>query len=172
LSGGGGKGAYEIAALKALIIAALLSERSLSAAARRAGVVERTIRQWLTEDMEFKAELVQARRAIFEAGVERAQALTGLAVETLCDLLGEKKCPAVRLGASRLLLEFSSTRLPGFGGEWNLRRLGDVLDTDPETLAGDTKADFAFHYISLDAVWAHRSESRPITARKVDHLRA
>jgi len=91
-------------------IAALLSERSLSAAARRAGVIERTIRRWLTEDTEFKADLVQSRRAIFEAGVERAQALTGLAVETLCDLLGEKKCPAVRLGASRLLLEFSSNR--------------------------------------------------------------
>ncbi|MGE3844281.1 MAG: transposase family protein, partial [Vicinamibacterales bacterium] len=91
-------------------IVALLSERSLSAAAKRAGVGERTIRRWLTEDAEFKADLVQARRAIFEAGVERAQALTGLAVETLCDLLGEKKCPAVRLGASRLLLEFSANR--------------------------------------------------------------
>lgn len=92
------------------VIASLLSERSLSAAAKRAGVGERTVRRWLTEDAEFRAALVQARRAIFEAGVERAQALTGLAVETLCDLLNEKKCPAVRLGASRILLEFSTNR--------------------------------------------------------------
>jgi len=92
------------------VIAALLSERSLSVAATRAGVGERTIRRWLTEDQEFKTELAQARRAIFQAGVERAQALTGLAVETLRELLAEKKHPAVRLGASRLLLEFSTNR--------------------------------------------------------------
>lgn len=78
-------------------ILALLSERSLSAAAKRAGVGERTIRRWLTEDVDFKAELVRARTAIFEAGVERAQSLTGLAVETLHELLHERKVPAVRL---------------------------------------------------------------------------
>jgi hypothetical protein len=33
-----------------------------------------------------------------------------LAVETLYELLVEKKHPAVRLGAARLLLEFSTNR--------------------------------------------------------------
>jgi len=72
-------------------ILALLSHRSLSAVAKRARVGERTIRRWLTEDADFTAELVRARTAIFEAGVERAQSLTGLAVRTLHDLLNEKK---------------------------------------------------------------------------------
>ena len=80
-------------------------------AAKRAGVGERTLRRWLTEDEAFKADLMQARRATFEAGVERAQALTGLAVDdTLHELLAEKKHPAVRLRAARLLLEFSTNR--------------------------------------------------------------
>ena len=44
------------------------------------------------------------------------------------------------------------TRLPGFGGEWQLKRLGDVVDTDPENLGADTATDFWFNYISLEDV--------------------
>lgn len=86
-------------------IAALLSERSLAAAAKRAGVGERTIRRWLTDDMDFRADLVQARRAIFEAGVERAQALTVMRAvgETVVDPSGAAgliRCPqAARPGS-------------------------------------------------------------------------
>ena len=72
----------------------LLSERSLSSAAKRAGVGERTLRRWLTEDEAFRASVAEARRATFHAGVERVQSLTGRAVETLEELLGEKKHPA------------------------------------------------------------------------------
>jgi len=44
------------------------------------------------------------------------------------------------------------TRLPGFHGEWEVKRLGDVVDTDPENLGSDTKSDFAFNYIALEDV--------------------
>lgn len=44
------------------------------------------------------------------------------------------------------------TRLPGFQGEWEVRRLGEVVDTDPESLSADTRADFAFNYIALEDV--------------------
>jgi type I restriction enzyme S subunit len=44
------------------------------------------------------------------------------------------------------------TRLPGFHGEWEVKRLGDVVDTDPENLDSDTKPDFAFNYIALEDV--------------------
>lgn len=44
------------------------------------------------------------------------------------------------------------TRLPGFSGEWQVRRLGDVTDVDPENLAGNTAIDYEFNYISLDDV--------------------
>jgi type I restriction enzyme S subunit len=44
------------------------------------------------------------------------------------------------------------TRLPGFTGEWEVKRLGDVVDTDPENLGSDTRPDFTFNYISLEDV--------------------
>lgn len=44
------------------------------------------------------------------------------------------------------------TRLPGFTGEWEVRRLGDVVGTDPEQLSADTPPDFKFKYISLEDV--------------------
>jgi type I restriction enzyme S subunit len=44
------------------------------------------------------------------------------------------------------------TRLPGFTGEWEVKRLGEVVDTDPENLASDTRPDFQFNYIALGDV--------------------
>jgi type I restriction enzyme S subunit len=44
------------------------------------------------------------------------------------------------------------TRLPGFHGEWEVRRLGEVTDTDPENLGSETRPDFAFNYISLEDI--------------------
>jgi type I restriction enzyme S subunit len=44
------------------------------------------------------------------------------------------------------------TRLPGFHGEWDVKRLGEVTDTDPENLGSDTRPDLAFNYISLEDV--------------------
>lgn len=91
-------------------IVALLSERSLGAAARKAGVGERTLRRWIAEDVEFQGELATARRASFQGGVERVQALMGHAVEVLEELLAEKKHPAVRLGAARMVIELAVNR--------------------------------------------------------------
>jgi type I restriction enzyme S subunit len=44
------------------------------------------------------------------------------------------------------------TRLPGFHGEWEVKRLGDVVETDPENLGSDTRPDFRFSYIALEDV--------------------
>ena len=44
------------------------------------------------------------------------------------------------------------TRLPGFHGEWEVKRLGEVVDTDPENLSSETRPDFAFKYIALEDV--------------------
>lgn len=58
------------------------------------------------------------------------------------------------------------TRLPGFEGEWEMSRIGDVADTDPENLSSDTKTDFTFNYIALEDVdrGALRSYSRQFYA--------
>ncbi len=44
------------------------------------------------------------------------------------------------------------TRLPGFHSEWEVRRLGDIVDTDPENLSSETSPEFAFNYIALEDV--------------------
>lgn len=36
--------------------------------------------------------------------------------------------------------------------DWEVKRLGEVVDTDPENLGSDTAADFAFNYIALEDV--------------------
>ena len=44
------------------------------------------------------------------------------------------------------------TRLPGFSGEWVVKRLGDVADIDPENLSSSTSPQYSFKYISLEDV--------------------
>ena len=85
-------------------VLALLSDRSITAAAERCGVNERTLRKWLAEP-EFKAEHAAARRAIFEASINRIQALNAKAVDTLDALLDVADAPSVRLGAAKTIVE-------------------------------------------------------------------
>ena len=43
-------------------------------------------------------------------------------------------------------------RLPGFEGEWEVKRLGEIALIDPESLGGSTQPDYRFNYISLEDV--------------------
>jgi len=43
-------------------------------------------------------------------------------------------------------------RLPGVEGEWEVKRLWDIADIDPESLGAGTLPDFHFNYISLEDV--------------------
>jgi type I restriction enzyme S subunit len=43
-------------------------------------------------------------------------------------------------------------RLPGFSGEWEVRRLGEIADIDPENLGSSTCPEYTFKYISLEDV--------------------
>jgi len=88
-------------------VLALLSEKTLGAAAEKSGVSEKTLRRWVAADEAFKADYAQARQAAFQAGVSRVQALTVRAVETLEELLEETKHPNVRLGAARTVAELA-----------------------------------------------------------------
>jgi hypothetical protein len=87
-------------------IVALLSEKTLGAAARRCGVNEKTLRRWRAEDEDFKQAFAQARAARFQAAMDRAQVLTVTALETLEELMGPTVPPTVRLGAARTVAEF------------------------------------------------------------------
>ena len=57
----------------------------------------------------------------------------------------------LKLAAMQQLLT-GQTRLPGFHGDWKVKRLGDVVDTDPENLSSETRPDFPFNYIALEDV--------------------
>lgn len=104
---GAGHGTKPEAVREAAILA-LLSEKTIGAAAKRCGVGERTLRRWMTDDEHFKRELADARRATFQAGMNRVQALTAHAVETLEALMRPKMPPAVRLGAARTVAELGT----------------------------------------------------------------
>jgi hypothetical protein len=119
---GRGHGAKDDA-IRERAVLALLSEKSIGAAAKRCGLGEKTLRRWMTEDKEFQAELAAARTAMFQAAMGRIQALTVRAVETLEDLLDAKKHPSVRLGAARTVAELG---LHQHDSETILRKLEEL----------------------------------------------
>ncbi len=80
-------------AVRERAVLALLSEKTVTDAAKKAGVDESTLRRWLSQDTAFQAAYVEARQAAFEAGMSRVQALTGKAIETLDDLLDATDSP-------------------------------------------------------------------------------
>ena len=76
-------------------VLALLSEKTITDAAKKTGVDDSTLRRWLSQ-----AEYAAARNAAYQAGIHRAQALTGRAMDTLEELLDAKINANVRLGAA------------------------------------------------------------------------
>lgn len=91
-------------AVREQAILALLAEKTLTAAAERCKIDESTLRRWMVEDG-FKSQLAEARRAAFQAGMSRVQALTSDAIETLATLMAPDVAAAVRLGAARTVAE-------------------------------------------------------------------
>src|SRR5581483_6160205 len=43
-------------------------------------------------------------------------------------------------------------RLPGFSGEWEIRKLGEIAEIDSDNLSSNTHLDYSFKYISLEDV--------------------
>lgn len=103
-TGGRGHGAKS-AAVRDKAVLALLSERTITLAAKRAGVNESTLREWLALDTSFQADYQAARQATFQTAMSRIQSISVRAVDTLDELLDEKNPPAVRLGAARTVAE-------------------------------------------------------------------
>jgi type I restriction enzyme S subunit len=74
-------------------------------------------------------------------------------VDALLDMLERliaKKRDLKQAAMQQLLT--GQTRLPGFTDEWEVKRLGSVVDTDPESLSSDIAPDLAFSYIALEDV--------------------
>lgn len=93
-------------------------------------------------------------------------------IESLDRLIAKKR--AIKQAAMQQLLT-GQTRLPGFTGEWETKRLGEVAEIDPENLGSNTPADYTFSYISLEQVeegallgWStEKFRTAPSRARRV-----
>jgi hypothetical protein len=117
-----GHGAKSAAARERAVLA-LLSESTIAKAAAKCHVGDRTLRRWMSEDETFKRELAEARRLTFEAGMNRVEALTAQAIETLAELMSRRMPPNVRLGAARTVAELG---LHQHDAEAILRRLDEI----------------------------------------------
>lgn len=68
------------------LLVALLTARTVGEAAAKAGIGERTAKEWLA-DPAFRARLAEARRQVFDAALVDVQLAAGEAVATLRRLL-------------------------------------------------------------------------------------
>ena len=121
-------------------IVALLSERTLGRAARRCGVSERTLRRWMSDDEDFVKQLADARCATFVDGMQRVQALTSAAIDTLAALsdnhastlartqTGRVDCRSARLARPSYRYCFTTIQLL-------IRRAGRRADARPRRLS-------------------------------------
>jgi hypothetical protein len=90
---------------QARAIVALLTARNLEAAAREAGVGERTLSTWLTDPV-FKAALKQAEAEAIEAAGRRLAGYSEHAVSTVLTLMADRNSPpSVRLKAAATILD-------------------------------------------------------------------
>jgi hypothetical protein len=94
-------------------IAALITERNQSAAAKSAGVGERTLYKWLA-DNNFRAALREAESQLVDSAVRRLAVGQGAALDTLETLMTKAKHESTRASAAvswlNLFLRFSEAR--------------------------------------------------------------
>ncbi len=88
-------------------IAALLEQPTISKAAKKAGVGERTLLRWLKLD-DFQLAYRIARRALVSQAIAHLQQTTGKAVETLRLVMKDKSAPAsAKVAAARIALDLA-----------------------------------------------------------------
>jgi transposase-like protein len=84
------------------VIAALLTEPTIEAAARRVGVSDRTLRNWMRRPA-FAAAYRAARRAVVEVAVGRLQQAAAAAVDALTKNLACDNPAAVNAAAKAII---------------------------------------------------------------------
>jgi uncharacterized protein (UPF0147 family) len=88
-------------------ISALLTQGTLAEAAEVAGIGEATLRRWLQRD-DFQEAYRRARREAVAHALAHLQRVSGVAVETLRDIMQDPNKPAsARVTAARVILELA-----------------------------------------------------------------
>ena len=140
-------------------IAALLSEPTRAAAAGKAGVSEATLGRWLNDE-EFRTAYRQARREVLRGAVERLQAATGQAVDTLAGIARDGAKDGDRVRAAALILDhaFRGLDLADGTGSEAIEGTADVVRVLAERLR------------QLDAADLPAAEKARLTAALADSL--
>ena len=88
-------------------IVALLSQKTMKAAARSAGVNEVTLWRWL-QDSDFQAAYTKARHETVKQAIARLQQNASQAVDTLKEVMTNKKAlDFARVSAAKAILDYS-----------------------------------------------------------------
>ena len=147
----------------------LLSCRTITAAAEKAGVAERTLRTWLKLPG-FRAAYRAARRELVEGAIGRIQAATGQAVDTLVAVAKDGKKDGDRVRAAVALLDnaFRGVELA------DVLHRPDVGDTGDEPPNVEGTADvvklLAQRLAQLDTSELSTADKTRLTATLADSL--
>jgi hypothetical protein len=109
-----------------------------------AGSTHNSIYMPVFRDLQILLPALPEQRAIARA-IEDVDAL----LDALTQLIAKKR--DLKQAAIQELLT-GKKRLPGFSGEWKLKRLDTVSDIDRDNLESATPSGYAFSYISLEDV--------------------
>jgi hypothetical protein len=100
-----GKHNGELTAKQHKVLAALLTEPTVAAAAQKVGVGERTVHTWLSEPA-FEAAYRAARREAVGQAIARLQQVSTAAVTVLVRVMAsEKTPPSTRGAAAKIVLD-------------------------------------------------------------------
>jgi hypothetical protein len=148
-----------------LAVAALLAEPTIEAAATKAGVSTRTLKNWLTEPA-FAAAYRRARRGLVEAAIGRIQAATGQAVDTLLAVAKSGAKDGDRVRAAVALLDHA---LRGLANADTLRGDPDAGNTSTMDTADVVKL-LAARLRQVDAADLAAADKARLTATLADTL--
>ena len=110
-------------------VAALLATPKVDDAAKVAGVGERTLYRWLSEDQDFQAALASAEGVAIDTAARALVQIAGDAIDTLRGLLeNEETTDSVRLRAAQSVLEHLLRLREAKNIEQRLARLEALAD--------------------------------------------
>lgn len=101
-----GKSGDVLTAAQQKAVQALLTAPSIAAAAKSAGVAERTLHRWLRENAHFRDALAQAEGQVIGAVTRRLVGYADHALTVMVTVMADKtNSPATRLRAAQAILD-------------------------------------------------------------------
>jgi hypothetical protein len=112
-------------------LTALLESATITEAAKRCGLNEKTLRRYL-DDAEFQKEFRAARRVVFEQNIVRLQSLHAGAVDTLERNLNCEN-PSVEVRAAQIIIEGNRKDFETLDILERLEKMEDAIKAENQT---------------------------------------